>query len=214
VTRIIVFAKAPVAGVAKTRLIPRLGAAGAATLHAAMVKRTIATAIAAGVGPVELACTPDTSDVFFQTIARDHDVSLSEQGAGDLGDRMCRALARAICEEAAGIVIGTDCACLEEPYLQAADAALAAGAPVVLGPAEDGGYVLIGARMPFPEMFRGIAWGTETVLASTRQALRVGEVTWHELATLWDVDRPADLDRLAVVHPELLRAGHAIDASR
>lgn len=212
-TRVIVFAKAPIAGSVKTRLIPRLGAAGAASLHAAMVERAVATAITAGIGPVELACTPDPSHRFFKSIGCQYQVSLSDQGAGDLGDRMCRALGRAVHEEGAGVIIGTDCACLDGAYLQAAHAALEAGASVVLGPAEDGGYVLIGACIQFSQMFCGIQWGTETVLADTRALLIDGGVLSHELAMLWDVDRPADLDRLKAEYPDLFRAGIATDTT-
>ncbi len=213
-TRVVVFAKAPVAGAAKTRLIPSLGAAGAAALHAAMVEHAIETAIAAAIGQVELACTPDTAHPLFQSIAGRHSVVLSEQGAGDLGDRMSRALERAVREAGRGVIIGTDCACLDAPYLKSAHEALGAGAPVVLGPAEDGGYVLIGARIQFPQMFCGIQWGTETVLAATRRLLDEGGVRWQELATLWDVDRPADLDRLKLRHPDLFRAATAADTTQ
>ncbi len=201
--RVIVFAKAPVAGTAKTRLIPSLGPEGAAALHAAMIERTVMVASEAAVGPVELACTPDTSHPLFQALSRRHGIELSAQGPGDLGARMGRALDRAISLEGAGVIVGSDCAALDWHYLQSAQAALDAGAPVVVGPAEDGGYVLIGARVSCPALFRGIEWGTDTVLRATRDVLHAHAIAWRELATLWDVDRPADLERLRVEHPDL-----------
>ncbi|MFM9885788.1 MAG: TIGR04282 family arsenosugar biosynthesis glycosyltransferase [Burkholderiales bacterium] len=202
----IIFAKAPVAGIAKTRLIPSLGAAGAAALHAAMVARMVAVATAAAVGPVELACTPDTAHPLFQSLSRQHGVALSVQGDGDLGERMFRALDRAILEAGAGIIVGTDCAALDARYLHAARAALDDGVPVVVGPAEDGGYVLIGGRVVCPAIFQGVEWGTDTVMHATRQVLRARAIGWHELATLWDVDRPEDLMRLSIEYPDLARA--------
>ena len=208
-TRVIIFAKAPIAGIAKTRLIPRLGAAGAAALHAAMVERMVAAATAAAVGPVELACTPDTSHPLFQSLSRRNGVTLSMQGDGDLGERMFRALDRAIVEEGAGIIIGTDCPAMDSQYLHAARTALDNYAPVVVGPAEDGGYVLIGGRVACPAIFQGIEWGTDTVLHATRQVLRARAIGWHELGTLWDVDRPEDLMRLSIEYPDFAPAAVA-----
>ena len=202
-TRVIIFAKAPIAGAAKTRLIPRLGPHGAAALHAAMVERTVAMACAARVGPIELACTPDTLHPLFASIAREYGITLVDQGPGDLGERMRRALERGVRELGAAMAIGTDCPALDARYLQAAGAALDMGVPVVIGPAEDGGYVLIGLRTDYAELFQGIAWGTDTVLPATRSVLRARGTTCHELATLWDVDRPHDLDRLRIDYPEL-----------
>ncbi|MFN0305598.1 MAG: TIGR04282 family arsenosugar biosynthesis glycosyltransferase [Burkholderiales bacterium] len=204
--RVIVFAKAPIAGIAKTRLIPHLGAEGAAALHAAMVERMVVEASAAVMGPVELACAPDISHPLFQSLSRRHGITLAAQGDGDLGERMCRALDRAILQEGAGIIVGSDCAALDRHYLHAARAALDDGAPVVVGPAEDGGYVLIGGRISCPAIFEGIDWGTDTVLHATRQALRAGAIGWRELATLWDVDRPEDVTRLSIEYPALALA--------
>jgi len=195
-TAILVFAKAPVPGEAKTRLIPALGAAGAAALHERLVDRALATAAAAAIGPVELCCAPDARHPALAALARRHGATLGEQGPGDLGDRMHAALSRALAAAPPAIVIGSDCPALTPEHLRAAAAALAGGEDAVLAPAEDGGYVLIGLAHPERSLFERIAWGGPTVLAETRGRLAAAGLRWREIATLWDVDRPEDLDRL------------------
>jgi rSAM/selenodomain-associated transferase 1 len=197
--RIIIFAKAPQPGEVKTRLIPVLGPAGAASLHEYLVAHALAIAKSAEVGPVELCCAPDASHSFFAACAAKREVVLTEQGPGDLGDRMHRAATRALSEAAGVILIGADCAVMTPEYLRAAAAALDEGSTVVVGPAEDGGYVLIALARPDPALFDGIRWGSAHVLEETRARLRILGWRWRELATLWDVDRPVDLERL----PEL-----------
>jgi hypothetical protein len=193
---LIVFAKAPRPGAVKTRLIPVLGAAGAARLHERLVDRTLAIAAAAGLGAVEL-CGDPASDPFLAARAAAHGAALAEQGPGDLGARMRRAFQRVLTGAPAAILIGTDCPALTPEYLRAAADALAAGHDAVIGPAEDGGYVLIGLRRVQRSLFEGIRWGGPDVREHTRA--RLGALGWRcrELGTLWDVDRPADLERLA-----------------
>lgn len=192
--RIVVLAKAPVAGTVKTRLAPRLGAEGAARLHAALVRRTLRTALEAAVGPVELCAAPSTRNSFFAACVREHGIELSEQGEGDLGDRMARVIGRVTASGSRAVLLGADCPALDATYLRDAVRALS-GHDIVLGPAEDGGYVLVAARRLVPEMFRSLCWGTGTVLDGTRTRLREAGATWCELATLWDIDRPEDYDR-------------------
>ena len=199
-TRIIVFARAPVPGEAKTRLIPALGAEGAARLHARLVERTLATACAAGVGAVELCCAPDATHPFFAACAARFGVALTAQGAGDLGARMHRALAAGL----PAALVGSDCAAMTPDYLRAADAALRDGCDLVLGPAEDGGYALVGANRLSPGCFEHIPWGGPDVMATQRLRLRACGLRWTELAPLWDLDRPGDLERLRALQPDLL----------
>ena len=198
-----VFAKAPTPGRVKTRLAPALDAQAAAALHRQLTGRTLATALAAGLGEVELWCTPSTSDAFFAACAKRYGVGLRAQGEGDLGMRMARALEFARAEGSPGLLIGSDCPALTPDYLRDAASALADGNDAVIGPAEDGGYVLIGlARGPAAPLFEGIAWGSAAVMQETRGRLASLAWRWRELATLWDVDRPEDLSRLT-----RLRAG-------
>jgi uncharacterized protein len=190
--RLIVFAKAPVPGAAKTRLIAALGADGAARLHARLVERALETACAAHLGPVELCCAPDRAHPFFAACAAPFGAALTDQGTGDLGERMHRALAAGL----PAVLIGADCPAMTPEYLRDGAGALAAGYDVVLGPAEDGGYVLIGANRTRPDAFARIGWGGPDVMAEQRARLREGGWRWSELAPLWDVDRPEDLARI------------------
>jgi glycosyltransferase A (GT-A) superfamily protein (DUF2064 family) len=100
-------------------------------------------------------------------------------------------------------LIGTDCPALTPGDLADAAAALAR-ADVVLVPAEDGGYVLVGLAAPRPALFEGIAWGTSDVMRRTRERIAAGGWTSRELALRWDVDRPADLERVAALDATLL----------
>jgi uncharacterized protein len=188
-----ILAKAPVPGAVKTRLIPALGAECAAALHAQLIERTVDTACAAEVGPVTLWVTPAGPHPCSTALAARFAIALAAQPEGDLGARMLAA-----CEATPGpvIVIGTDCPAMTPSHLREAADVLRAGNDVVVIPAEDGGYVLIGSRRPQPRLFEGMTWSTDQVMAYTRQRLAQHDLTWRELATLWDVDRPEDLARL------------------
>jgi uncharacterized protein len=199
---VIVFAKAPIPGQAKTRLIPALGAEQAALLHAALAERAIMTAQKSGAEDVELCCTPNSEEAFFQYCAEDFDVSLTDQGDGDLGERMLRAFDSALEHIERVIIIGADCPALTAKHIQNAAKALD-NADVVLMPAEDGGYVLIGATHTHAKMFDGITWGTSSVLAEQRRNLDACGLTFIETDTLWDVDRPEDLPRVKSLKPPL-----------
>ena len=195
-TNIAVLAKAPVAGFAKTRLIPAIGAHAAAVLQERLTEYAVATAVAADIGPVTLWCAPDTSHVSFHDLAARLPIALAQQPEGDLGARMLAAL------KDGGLVIGSDCAAFTSGHLRAAGDALDE-ADVVLIPAEDGGYVLIGMRTPRPELFTDMTWGAPTVLAETRRRIAALQLKAIELAPLWDVDTEADLARLEREYADL-----------
>ena len=192
---IAIFAKAPVAGTAKTRLIPALGAAGAARLHRQLVRHALHTAQAAALGPVSLWCAPDTTHRFFRALAITTGIPLHVQHGEHLGERMHHALS-ALTATAPTLLIGTDCPMLDPATLQACAVALRNGEDAVFLPAEDGGYALVGLRRPQPGLFRNIDWGRDAVMAQTRDRLRDCDLRWAEPATVWDVDRPQDLARL------------------
>lgn len=179
---IIIFARAPVLGQAKTRLIPRLGEWRAARLHRWMIARAVETARA--VGPVEVHGTRHHS--FFRRLK----AKFRLQRGRDLGERMHHALARSARRT---VLIGSDCPALTAGDLQEALRALRAGYDAVLAPAEDGGYALIGVRHA-THLFTGIAWGSSRVYEQTAKKLK--GYRWRALRTLWDVDRPEDLERL------------------
>ena len=196
-TRIIVFARAPEPGAAKTRLIPLLGAERAAALQRILIDRAISTALAAGIGPVELWCAPSALHPLLTGFAEYHGIGAASQCDGDLGARMLHAAVTALAATARVIIIGADCPVLTAGDLQRAAAALAAGDDAVLIPAEDGGYVLIGLKWWDARLFKDIAWGTDQVMAATRERLAALDWRWHELPPAWDIDRPADFERLA-----------------
>ena len=200
--RLLIFAKAPVPGRVKTRLAGQLGTRGAADLYKKLLRRTLAIARAARLCPVELWCAPDGRHGFFTACRREYGVRLRRQCGGDLGRRMNHALKRTLAARQFAVLIGGDCVSLGAAELRAAFTRLAAGRDAMLGPARDGGYLLIGLRQSRPVLFRGIAWGTSAVLAATRRRLRRTGVDWAELPPGWDVDTPADLRRLRRVQIE------------
>lgn len=195
-TAILVFAKAPDPGKVKTRLASHIGEGPAAVLAARLALRTVATARAAGVGDVELWCAPDTVHPFFDLCRRRHGVALHGQVGADLGSRMNHALRSALERAPAAILIGSDIPTMSPADLRAAASSLAAGDDAVFGPAEDGGYWLIGLRRVDDTVFADQPWGSSNVLSRARA--RCAALRWRvtEVATRWDVDRPEDFERL------------------
>ncbi len=195
-TAILVFARAPVAGAAKTRLIPLLGAAGAAALHARLIERALATARASAPDELALWCAPDAAHPFLQSVGQQYAAGLQQQQGTDLGARMAHAFVSTLQTTKYAICIGADCPALTKQHLHDAAAALRAGNAAVFVPAEDGGYALIGLSHHVPQLFTDMPWGNSTVMAQTRMRLRESGLRWQELPTLWDVDRPEDYHRL------------------
>ena len=191
-----VFAKAPVPGEVKSRLVPLLGDIAAAELHALLVRRALATALRAAIGPVELWCAPDRGHPFFDSCAAEFGIRLRDQRGGDLGERMLDAFAAMLAGAPAALLIGSDAPALSPADLATAAAALHGGKDAVFQPAEDGGYVLVGLRRPIESLFRGMRWGTHDVWEATRARLEKSALAWAVLETRWDVDRPEDYKRL------------------
>lgn len=190
---IAVMAKAPQAGYAKTRLIPALGAAAAARLQRQLTLRTLATARAAGIGPVTLWCAPDTGHRFFRALQRRQGLDLRVQPDGDLGRRMAQAFAES--RERPLLLIGTDCPALSIEHLRQAALVLRSAVDAVFITTEDGGYFLVGLKQPCPAIFEGIEWSTARVMAQTRGRMSTLGLRWKEVARLWDVDRAEDVGR-------------------
>jgi len=185
---VIVFARAPVAGAVKTRLIPRLGAEGAARLQSRLIRAALRTARA--VAPVELHVTRPHS--WLRSVG----VALRLQHGRDLGERMHHALKR----RRFAVLIGSDAPALRAADLRRALRWLHGGTDVVLAPAEDGGYALIAARRIDARVFADVRWGTTEVLAHTLDNLRRCGLSYRLLRAVWDVDRPEDVDRLRTLH--------------
>ena len=162
-----------------------------------LTERAVQTALAAEVGPVTLWCTPDAAHATFLRLAQRYPVTLAAQPQGDLGARMLACMT-----DGPTLVTGSDCPALTPAHLQDAARALH-DADVVLIPAEDGGYVLIGSRTPQPGVFSEMTWGTDTVLDETRKRISALGLSAVELAPLWDVDTESDLARMERELPEL-----------
>jgi hypothetical protein len=194
-SRILIFAKAPRPGYVKTRLIPAIGAEAAATLYSELLEATVAMASRARLAPVDCWCAPDVGHPIFQQLSKEYGIGLHSQTGQDLGERMQRAAAQTLQNAESVILIGGDCPVLSATHLQQSLAWLGHAADAVLGPAEDGGYVLFGLAQIAPSLFQRMPWGGDKVLSLTRQRLRALDWQWREHTPLWDLDRPEDLAR-------------------
>ena len=192
IASISILAKAPVAGLAKTRLIPVLGPEGAAALAARLIEHMVGICAAAATGPVTLWTAPDDTHPLFAAMRDRHGVTLARQPDGDLGARMHAAVTAA---NGPVLVVGADCPAMTADHLREAAKALRDRDAVVI-PAEDGGYVLIGLRGPQSGLFSDIEWSTAMVMDETRRRMQALALSCRELTPLWDVDSPADLARL------------------
>lgn len=191
------FVRAPRKGTVKTRLARAVGDVAALDAYRRLVARALEVAADARrhgvVDAVELWCAPDATDADCARWAGRVGATLRGQAPGDLGARMRAAVEDALARGAVPILVGSDCPGLDAGYLARASDALESH-DAVLGPAEDGGYVLVGLARPLP-LFDGIAWSTPSVLAQTRAALASAGARWRELPVLWDVDTAEDLAR-------------------
>jgi uncharacterized protein len=205
--RIVIFAKAPVAGAVKTRLIPALGAQGAAKLALRMLSHAVAQALAAGVGPVELCVSPSPAAPVWQSFALPSNVSWSDQGDGDLGARMARVVGRVTEAGESAVLIGADCPELTATQLRhAVDSLQHYDATMV--PTTDGGYILLGLNRFDPALFTDIEWSTPSVAAETLSRLaQIGWTVQHNPA-VHDIDRPEDLRYLPSGWLKLQQAEH------
>jgi hypothetical protein len=192
-TRIVIFAKAPVPGKVKTRLISALGDEGAARLARRMLRDTLREASKVGVAEVELSADPEPSHAAWQDLLPE--IHVTEQGPGDLGDRLARAAKRVAADGQRVIFIGTDCPALDERRLRQACWELESH-DAVIHPTFDGGYALLGLARFDPSIFSGIEWSTSSVARVTMA--RIAALGWslHIGETLQDVDEPRDLSAL------------------
>lgn len=189
---ILVFARTPEPGKTKTRLIPRLGAKGAAVLAERLIERTMEMLSCIPAARIQLWTTPDNRHPLFERLSRHFGCALREQQGQDLGARLWHAVSGS---SGPVILIGTDCPAMTPAYLSGA-LQLLERQDAVLGPASDGGYVLLGLQLRHPALFDGIPWGSDSVAAMTRERLDALGWRWSELETLPDLDRPEDLDAL------------------
>ncbi|HJN52877.1 MAG: TIGR04282 family arsenosugar biosynthesis glycosyltransferase [Pseudomonadales bacterium] len=200
--RILLFCRTPQPGKVKTRLIPALGSEAASQLYTRLLRHAVQTVLDAHLCPLEIWVTPDAKHPFFSEWAELDSVELFVQSGADLGMRMYNATMDARMRAQSVVLIGGDCPLMSAGYLESALTKLQRGYDAVVGPAEDGGYVLLGLRQCHLTLFEQINWGAETVCEETCRRLDDLHWRWSLLEELWDIDRPEDLDRLAGV-PQL-----------
>lgn len=189
-----IFARAPVAGKVKTRLLPCMDAEAACELHRQLINDCLSRTTK-GAWRSQLWGT-DLADEFLLAMSKQYDVTLRVQQGSDLGTRMAHTAKSTLQDFPYVILIGTDCPELDAEYITIILQKLQSGADCVLGPAEDGGYVMLALSKYDDSLFTDIEWGTDQVLVATRQ--RIKSLGWkcHEMPVLWDVDRPEDFERL------------------
>lgn len=203
-SRILIFAKAPVAGEVKTRLHEVMDPERAARLHTHMLTALVDRVACAGFAPVDLLVTPAIDHPVFTELSQRFDVRLQLQSQGDLGARMAHAAERALLGVDKVVLLGVDCPGIDGDYLVDLLCRLSADCPVVLGPAEDGGYVALGLTRTDRRLFEDIDWGTGRVMSQTLDRLHELDWSYDSMPELWDVDRPVDLDRLKASYPHLI----------
>jgi len=189
---LLIFCKAPIAGQVKTRLQPALTSEQAAAAHRQLTRMTLERAFQQPLCPVILCCAPDAEHAFFRQCAADYPLNLTNQRGNDLGDRMQHAFVEALSHYRKAILIGCDCPSMTTDDLRQALTVLKNGNDVVISPAEDGGYVLIGVTAHQPILFSDMPWGTDSVMAETRRRLTKTGFNLHELEPQWDVDTIED----------------------
>ena len=194
-TLIIIFAREPISGQVKTRLIPSLGAKGALKLYSRLLDYAIDNVLQAKLCPLQLCITPESKPDYFLKKTQNENVPITLQSSGDLGERMSQAINQALKHYKKVILIGSDCPFLTKVDLQQAIIALDTR-DMVYSPASDGGYVLVAAKNISASAFKNIQWGSERVMQQTRQNLLDNSISWKELTEQHDIDIPADLKYL------------------
>lgn len=192
---LLVFTRAPVPGQTKTRLIPLLGAQGAAEFHETVLSETLADAKASMFETVEIWCEPDINHPFLQQCSLDFSCALQVQHGNNLGEKMHHATNETLATYNFVVLIGCDCPAISTDILNQSYQALSNGKDAVLGPSSDGGYYLIGLKKPNPDIFQDMSWGKGNVAEMTRQNfIRLG-LDYIELVELADIDTPDDYQK-------------------
>jgi len=191
---ILIFSKAPVVGQVNTRLVPYITAEQAANLHEELAHDRLKMCTSADLCDVQLWCSPDTEHQFFSDCRQRYGVQLHSQSGNDLGERISGALKVLLGQYKKIIIIGTDAPALEIDSIDSSINELE-HSDIVLVPAEDGGYVLIGASKHHQDLLIDVPWGSESVLANTVRNIKRLGLEYSLLGKCWDVDRPEDLER-------------------
>jgi uncharacterized protein len=198
--KILVFCKAPEDGKVKTRLAKDIGDQAAVALHKHLTLFCLQQLRTFDVAPIELWCAPNTEHEFFLECGSRFDISLKQQVGHDLGQRMQHALTKSLEHHSPVVLVGTDCPLFSAEYFYSAFIA-ASQNKTVIGPAEDGGYVLLGTQKVQADIFTDMPWGSDQVYPQTMVRL-TGEV--ELLSRLWDIDYLSDLKRLCALADRLM----------
>ena len=191
-SRLLVLTRAPVPGKVKTRLAVTLGADAAAEVYEELVHDCLTTCISAALCPVDIWCSPSTEHDFFQHCQQRYNSHLYQQAEGDIGQRMSYAIYSTLQHARHVVLVGADCPALNADDLDRAFGMLQQGTDVVLGPAQDGGYYLIGMSDHHPSLFENIPWSTHNVLVATEGHLQAQGLGRGTLAMHRDVDTAED----------------------
>ena len=192
---LLIFTRAPIPGKTKTRLIPLLGAQGAADFHQTVLQSTLAEAKAANFGSIEIWCDAENGHPFIKQCSMDYSCRIKIQQGKDIGERMRHAMDTALTENEFVVLIGSDCPAITTDILNQSLQHLSNGVDAVLGPAIDGGYYLIGLKKAQPDIFQGIAWGESDVAERTRQNFIRIDLNYTELEALIDIDTAEEYQR-------------------
>ena len=196
---IVQFAKTPQLGQVKTRMQPTLSEQQSLELHKALLQYQLSVQQSAAVAPLELWHSGEGAE-YFQELVVGSEIKRAAQRGEGLGERMANCLIDRLGRYQNVILIGSDCPAIDGGYIKQAIAALEQGADAVFGPAEDGGYVLVGVKQlpaeKVKKIFADVPWGSEQVMENTRENLHVSGLKWQELMPLSDIDRPEDLSSL------------------
>ena len=192
--KLLIFTKSPVLGEVKTRLQPDYSAEQSLIIHKRLMLNTLELTKDLTCFDIELCCTPDRNTLFFLGCENNFPITLNNQQGADLGERMAFSFSVALQTYEKVVVIGTDCPDIDKDYItQAFDALNEYDA--VIGPAADGGYVLLGLRKFSLELFTNISWSSDKVFSQTQKVLNDLSWEYKELGIMHDLDRPEDLLR-------------------
>lgn len=190
--KLLIFTKSPVLGEVKTRLQPEYSPEQSLQIHKKLLLKILALTKELENIDIELCCAPNRNTMFFLECENNFPITLSNQQGADLGERMAYSLSVALQTYNKVVIIGTDCPDLDKDYITQAFNSLS-DVDAVIGPAVDGGYVLLGLQKFQIELFNGFNWGSDTVLAQTREILNDLSYSYEELGIMHDLDRPEDL---------------------
>jgi len=201
--KLLIFTRSPVLGEVKTRLQPEYSPEQSFEIHKKLLLKTLALTKELEDIDIELCCTPDRNTLFFLECENNFPITLSNQQGVELGERMAYSLSVALQTHDKVVVIGTDCPDLDKTYITQAFNTLN-DKDVVIGPAADGGYVLLGLKIFSIDLFTGFNWGSDSVLNQTREVLNKLSCSYEELGIMHDLDRPEDCHRYKDLLKEII----------